>query len=134
MSTHQSCCCQCPCPRSEPQLPLASTGDPPILAAKSGSFSYEVTVFSLGPGAHKILCAPSKSGVSVSPSPVEFLWSSCDQTPLAFKARFSAGSSSLCHTPRLGSLMCDSRLSLLWENFCGIIIQFVGHPPGRYGI
>ena len=32
-------------------------------------------LFSLGPGLHKILCVSSKSGVSVSPSPVEFLQS-----------------------------------------------------------
>ena len=32
-------------------------------------------LFCLGSGAQEILCAPSKSGVSVSPSPVEFLWS-----------------------------------------------------------
>ena len=31
--------------------------------------------FPLGPGAHKILCVPSRSGVSVSPSPVEILQS-----------------------------------------------------------
>ena len=32
-------------------------------------------LLSLGPDAHTILCAPSKSGVSVSPSPVEVLQS-----------------------------------------------------------
>ena len=32
-------------------------------------------LFSVGPGVHKTLCAPSKSQVSVFPSAVEFLWS-----------------------------------------------------------
>ena len=32
-------------------------------------------LFHLGPGMHKSLCAPSKSGVSLSPSPVESLQS-----------------------------------------------------------
>ena len=76
----------------------------------------------------------------VPPLRVEFLfppvlWNSCDQTLLAFKARFSGGSSSHCQTPRLGSLMWCWELSLLWENLCGIIIfQFLGCPPSRYGI
>ena len=61
------------------------------------------------------------------------LWSSYDQTLLAFKARCSGGSFSWCQTPKLGSLMWGSDLSLLWENLCDIIIfQFVGRPPDRY--
>ena len=52
--------CFCPC--SDPQLPPACVGDPPVLAGRSGPGSYEVTFISLGPGAHKILCVPSKSG------------------------------------------------------------------------
>ena len=78
MSTSQICCHQCLCPCNEPQLPTASTGDPPLLAQSSrpGPVSYEVSAFSLGPGAHETLCACSKSRVSVSPSPVEFQWSS----------------------------------------------------------
>ena len=32
-------------------------------------------LLSLGPDVHTTLCVPSKSGVSVSPSPVEVLWS-----------------------------------------------------------
>ena len=90
--------------------PPTFPGDPPRPAVRSGPGSYEVTAFSLGPAAHEALCAPSKSGVSTFPSP----WSSCDQAPLAFKAKCSAGSSSWCQTPRLGSLTWGSELSLLW--------------------
>ena len=50
------------------------------------------------------------------------LWSSCDQAPLAFRVKCSGGSFSGCQTPRLGSLMGSLELSLLWENFCYIII------------
>ena len=52
-----------------------SAGDPPTLAGRSASVSPEVTAPSPGPDAHTILCVPSKSGVSVSPSPVEVLQS-----------------------------------------------------------
>ena len=63
------------------------------------------------------------------------LWSSCTQAPLAFKAKGSGGSSSQCQIPRLGSLMWDSKLSLLWGKLCDIIIfQFVGRLPSGYGV
>ena len=68
MSTPQNYHCQCPCPHSEPQPPPASIGDPPILAGKSNSVSYEVPSFNLGPTIHKTLCVLSNNGVSVSSS------------------------------------------------------------------
>ena len=123
---------QCPCPCGEPQLPPTSAGDPSILAGRSGPVSYGVTAF--------IPLVLLHTRVGVSPPRVEslsppVLWKSCDQTQLAFKARFSGDSSSCCQTPRLGSLTWGSELSLLWDNFCGIIVfQFVGRPPGGYGI
>ena len=46
---------------------------------------------------------------------------SCDQSPLAFKARCCGDSSSCCQNPRLGSLLCGSEVSLLWENLCNIV-------------
>ena len=61
------------------------------------------------PDANGNLCAHSKSGISFPP----LLWNSCNQTPLAFKARFSGGSDSYCQTLRLGSLTLGSELSLL---------------------
>ena len=36
--------------------------------------SYEIMTSPLGPGVHESLCVPSKSGISVSLSSVEFLW------------------------------------------------------------
>lgn len=60
---------------------------------------------------------------------------SCNQALLAGKAKSSGASFSQYHTPRLGILTWSSRLLLLRENFWDIIIlQFVGHPPGWYGI
>ena len=51
-----------------------SAGDCPTLSGISGSVSYGVTASS--PWVlHKTLCVSSKSGVSVSPSPVEVLQS-----------------------------------------------------------
>ena len=61
------------CPKREPQLPLASPGDPPRPAGRSDPGSFEVTAFALGPSVHETLCVPSKSGVSVSLSPIDFL-------------------------------------------------------------
>ena len=68
-------CLQFPCPYSEPQLSPVSPGDPARPTGRSGPGSYEVAAFALGPGVHKTLCAPSKSGFSVSLSSVELLLS-----------------------------------------------------------
>ena len=77
------------------------------------------------------LCEPLKSRISVSFSPVELLHSSLAY----FKAKCSWGSSFQCQTFRLGSLTWGSELSLLWEILSNIIIlQFVDHPLGKYGI
>ena len=76
MNIPQYLCHQCLCSQNEPQLPHTSPGD--LLdknLSRSGLGSYEVTTFALGPSKHKTLCAPSKSGISVSPSPVEHLCS-----------------------------------------------------------
>lgn len=72
MSTPQNYRCQCLCPHSEPQTPT-STGDPLVSAGRFGPGSYEVTAFFLYPALHETLSTLSKSLVSVSPSPVEFL-------------------------------------------------------------
>ena len=76
----------------------------------------------------------------VCPPRVEFLflsdpWNSCNQYLLPFKVRRCRGSASHCQAPRMGSLMCYSKLSLLWNNFHGIIsLWFVGCPPRMYEI
>ena len=132
MITPQVCCCQCLCPHCDPQLPPTSAGYPPILASRSGPVSYEVTAFF----PWVLLCTQP----CVQPPSIDFLvpsamWNSCNQTSLPLEAKFSGASSSHCQTPRLGSLTWGSGLSLLWQNFCGIIVfQFVSCPPGRYGI
>ena len=54
------------------------------------------------------------------PTIVELLW----WNPLVFKAKFSGSSSPHASTPRLGSLMWNTELSLLWENVCNIISGF----------
>ena len=51
--------------RSEPQPPSATAGDPPTLASRSGSVSYEVTAPFPLVLIHTLFCA-----VSVSLSPV----------------------------------------------------------------
>ena len=109
---------------SEPQLTPASPGDLPGLVGRSSSGSYGITFLWCVPVVHETLCVPSKSGVSVSPSPVELLNSSP-----------TGASSSGYQILRLDSLLWGSGLLLLRENVCDIIIfQLVGRPPGRYGV
>ena len=62
-----------------------------------------------------MLCVPSNCPLY---SPV--LWSSSDQTPLAFKARFTGYSFSHCWPPRLRSLTSGLELSILWKTFCDV--------------
>ena len=63
------------------------------------------------------------------------LWKFYNQIPLTFKVRFPRDSQSLCQIPRSGSLMWGLEPSQKCENFSGInILQFVGCPPGGYGI
>ena len=63
------------------------------------------------------------------------LWKPYNQSLLAFSTRFPRNSQSLCWISRLGSLKWCSELSQQCENFFGIIVlQSMGHSPGRYEI
>ena len=67
------------------------------------------------------------SGVSVSPSPLEFLQSN----PAGLQNQILWGLSSHCQAPRLESLTRGSERSLLGENCYDIIVfQWVTHPAG----
>ena len=120
MNTPWYLCHRFPCPHSESQLPPASPRDPPRSAGRSGPGCYAVTVFfPPGPGVDKSLCASSKSGVSVFPSPVEFLWSS----PAGLQSQMLWGLFFPVSDPQTGEPdVCGPRLSLLWENLCDIIV------------
>ena len=130
--TFLDCSCHDSCLYGEPLLTHASTGDPPTLAGSFGSVFCGVTAFFLFLVVCKLLFVPSKTGVSQTVSRVQ--WKSYNQILLAFKVRFPRDSQSLCHIPRLGSMMWCPELSQQRENFAIIILQFVGHPPGGYGI
>ena len=80
-STSQSFCCQCPCPRSEPQppLPLQETLQHYLM---SGSVSYGVTAPSPWVLMRTLLCMCPPRVESLFP-PV--LLKSCNQILLAFK-------------------------------------------------
>ena len=131
MSTCQNCRYQCLCPCSESQPPPPPKETLQYHQEGLAQSPMRSLPFSLGPGAHGIRVRLPRVESLFPPA----LLNSCHQTLLAFKARFSGGSSSYCQTPRLGSLMWDSGLSLLWENVHStIILQFVGCQPGRYGI
>lgn len=83
-STPQNYHHQCPYPHNEPQPSATCTGDPPILADKSGLVSMRLLSFFPRSWVHTRPC--------VCPPRVEFLflilWSSCDHYLMAFKARF----------------------------------------------
>ena len=71
MGTSQNCSCQCLCPCCGPLPPHISAGDPSAQQVGLVRSPVGHCSFPLGPGTHKILCVPSKSGVSVYPSRVE---------------------------------------------------------------
>ena len=131
MNTPQHPCHQCPCPHSELQVPLASPGDPPRPAGRSGPGSYEVTPFPTGSQGTWDLCALWEWHLF---PPV--LWQSCDQALLAFKAKCSGVSSPWCQTPRLRSLTWAWNSLLgepLWSCYfpvSGSSIHVVIHPSG----
>ena len=108
-----------------------SVGGPAMLADRSGPISYGIIAFFPWVLVHMRLYVFSKSGVPVSPSPVEVLQSN----PSGLQSQILwVLLRTCCWTPRLGSLTWGSELSLLWDNFCGIIIfWFVGGPSGGYG-
>ena len=56
----QDCCSQCPWPRSRSLLTRASTGDTQTLKGRWLSVVWRSLLLSLGPGAHKVLFAPSE--------------------------------------------------------------------------
>lgn len=82
-------------------MPPAST-ERPIPVGRYDPDSYEVTAFSPSLGVHEILCVPSKSRVSVSPSLVPGI---LDQTLLTFKAHALR---------RLLSLLNSQAGNLMW--------------------
>ena len=109
---------------------LTSPGDPPRPASRSGPGSYEVTAFfPWGPCVHKTLCVPSKSWVSVSPSPVELLRSN----PICIQSQMLWGILLLMPDPQAGVPDVGLRTLApmekpLWFNYfpvCGLLTQQV---------
>ena len=85
----------------------------------------------LCPDVHTTLCVTSKSGVSVSLSPVKVLQSNPASLQSLILWEFPLPLSD----PQVGSLTWGSEPSLQWVDFCGIIVlQFVSHPPSSYVI
>ena len=126
VSTPRSCFCQCPSPHNESHPSPPSTGDLLIPAGKSGPVFYEVIAFT--------------SGSWCTPYPVCSLqeWNSCGETPLAFRAIFSRGSSSHCQNPQagepdMGFITSTAVEEPLWCNpflVCGLPTSNVGSLGG----
>ena len=97
MVTSRSACAN----ESFPELPLLVSVPTPLQETVECSHAglaqspMRLPLFPLGPGMYGILCAPPpQPTVEFQLPPV--LWNSSDQTPLAFKARFSGGFPSCC--------------------------------------
>ena len=75
---------------------------------------------------------PSKTGVSVSPSPVEVLWSN----PTGLQGQIPWGFSVPLSDPQAGKPDVEFRTFTTMGELAWIItiLQFVGHPSGGYGI
>ena len=94
-------------------IPMASTGDSPILAGGFGSVSCGVIALFLWVLVQARVClCPPRLGSLFPP----VLWKSYNQIPLAFKVRFPGDSQSLCWIPRLGSLTEDLYKPRLQKN------------------
>ena len=130
--TPQSGCCQFLCPQGELKLHPASPEDSPRSAAGSEPGSFQIPAAPLSPRAREILCAPSKSGVSVSYNPLghlkvsptglqsQMLWG------LVFPSAGSSGSRARCGAQTPCSLWKTSAIV--------IILPFVCFPSRSMGL
>lgn len=134
-SVHQAGCSPaCPSTVSVPPVwataTPASPGGCPKPAGWSGPGSHQIAAFPLGPCVLKTLYVPFRSKVSISPSPTGLL----TVCPVYSPKPDVQGT----HLPSAGLQAEESDMGLrivLCENFYSLIIsQFVGHPPGGYGI
>ena len=85
----------------------------------------------LGPYAHTTLRVPSKSGVSVSPSPVEVLKSNPASLQSLILYKFLLP----LLDPQVGKPDMGLRTFTPVDGLlCISVLQFVSHPPSSYGI
>ena len=112
-------------------IPVASTGDPPILAGGFGSVSCGGTALFLWVLvlARFCLCPPRLE--SLFP-PV--LWKSYNQIPLALKVGFSADSQSLCQSPGGKPDVVFQVFTALGELLWYYCSPVCGSPTGGYEI
>ena len=105
---------QCLCSQGKLHLPPASLEGSPKSAGGSDPGSFQITASVLGLGAAEILCAPFKSGGSISYSPLALP----KLSSTGLQSQCSEASSSWCRTLRLENPMWVSEPSLLGENLC----------------
>ena len=98
----KSGCHQYQCPWVSCSHPLALLGDLSTLAYRSGSASYEITAFTLGPSACETVCPPFTSEMSISTSPLGLL----KLSPAGLQTRMLGGPCSWYRTPGQGSPAC----------------------------
>ena len=90
MSIPQNYCRQCLCPHNEPQPPPHLCRRPSDTNRVVWPVSYEIAAFFPESWCLRLCVSPLRVAFLLHP----VLWNSCDQPSLAFKAKFSGGSSS----------------------------------------
>ena len=129
----QNGCYQNLCPQGDSSCLHVSLGDSPRSAGRSASGYCQTTASALILEQVRLLCAPFKSGDSISHSSLG-LPKGLPKGPQAFKDKHSGVSSSRPRTAGLGSPRWGSDPSLLGENLCNCKSPPVcGLPTWVYG-
>ena len=131
----KSGCHQYQCPWVSCSHPLALLGDLSTLAYRSGSASYEITAFTLGPSACETVCPPFTSEMSISTSPLGLL----KLSPAGLQSGMLWGLVPQVQdhpptAPRRGWGVGEPNVGLRALTPVGELLQFVGRPPRGHRI
>ena len=118
-------------PHNEPPSPHVFPGNSPRITGRANPDSCESFCFVLRPSAHENLCVPFKSGVCISPRPVELL-STSSAGP---QYQMLRGLLLPMPDPQAGEPDMGSELSLPWVSLCDIVtFQSVIHLLDGYEV
>ena len=127
----QNGCCQYLYPQGELQLPPASPGASPRSAGRSDPEFFQTTVSALGPTVREIVCAPFKSGVSISHSPLDHV----KVSPSGLQSHTFWGLHFLLSYPSWGAQYgTQTPCSLGRTSAVVIMFSFVDHSPRGMGL
>ena len=117
-------------PHNEPESPLVFPGDPPRSTDRSDPDSYGDSALHWNPVFLNACVCPSRVK-SVSPSPMELLHTSLP----GLQSQMLCGLLLPVLVPQVWKTDIGLKTLTPVLSLCDIVIfQFVGYPPGRYGI